>query len=288
MTLTAFGWSERPPVRIRAPCRRGSRAGPRGERASQPPPRRDGGNRAIGGDRPAACARRPRSAPICRASATSSACVWPTATAMPPSRRCSRGPAHSFAQASSERRPQLLAANVDVVFVVTAADGDLNLPRIERYLALVRESRSAPVIVLNKADLATDADATTATIAAIAPGVPVHAISARDRDGIQVLEQYFDGNKTVGFIGSSGVGKSTLTNELLGRAAQATGKCAPTTAAAGTRPRIASCSCGRKAAPSSTRRECVVWSFGIRAKTLETILTISKAWPASASFAIAA
>ncbi len=127
-------------------------------------------------------------------------------------------------QASSERRPQLLAANVDVVFVVTAADGDLNLPRIERYLALVRESKSAPVIVLNKADLATDADATTATIAAIAPGVPVHAISARDRDGIQVLEQYFGGNKTVGFIGSSGVGKSTLTNELLGRAAQATGE----------------------------------------------------------------
>jgi ribosome biogenesis GTPase / thiamine phosphate phosphatase len=127
-------------------------------------------------------------------------------------------------QASGERRPQLLAANVDVVFIVTAADGDLNLPRIERYLALVRESRSAAVIVLNKADLATDVGATTGQIAAIAPGVPVHAISARDRDGVQVLEQYFAGNQTVGFIGSSGVGKSTLTNELLGRAAQATGE----------------------------------------------------------------
>jgi ribosome biogenesis GTPase len=125
-------------------------------------------------------------------------------------------------KASGERQPQLLAANVDLVFIVTASDGDLNLPRIERYLALVRESGSAPVIVLNKADLADDVDGTTSQIAAIAPGVPVHAISARDREGIEVLEPYFAGNRTVGFIGSSGVGKSTLTNELLGHAAQAT------------------------------------------------------------------
>ncbi len=125
-------------------------------------------------------------------------------------------------KASGERRPQLLAANVDLVFIVTAPDGDLNLKRIERYLALVRESRAAPIIVLNKADLAYDAGGTTRQIAAIAPGVPVHAISARDRESIEVLEPYFAGNQTVGFIGSSGVGKSTLTNELLGRAAQAT------------------------------------------------------------------
>ena len=125
-------------------------------------------------------------------------------------------------KASGERQPQLLAANVDVVFIVTAADGDLNLPRIERYLALVRESGAAPVIVLNKADLAEDVGETTRQIAAIAPGAPVYAISARDREGVQGLEKYFAGSQTVGFIGSSGVGKSTLTNELLGRAAQAT------------------------------------------------------------------
>jgi ribosome biogenesis GTPase len=124
--------------------------------------------------------------------------------------------------ASSARQPQLLAANVDVVLIVTAPDGDLNLPRIERYLALVRDSRAAPVIVLNKADLADDVGGTTHQIGAIAPGVPVHAISARDRAGIEVLEPYFAGRRTVGLIGSSGVGKSTLTNELLGRAAQAT------------------------------------------------------------------
>jgi ribosome biogenesis GTPase len=125
-------------------------------------------------------------------------------------------------KASSERQPQLLAANVDAVFIVTAPDGDLNLPRIERYLALVRESGAAPVIVLNKADLTDDVVGTTNEIAAIAPGVPVHAISARDREGIEVLEPYFAGHQTVGLVGSSGVGKSTLTNELLGRAAQAT------------------------------------------------------------------
>ncbi len=125
-------------------------------------------------------------------------------------------------KASGERRPQLLAANVDVVFIVTAPDGDFSLPRLERYLALVRESGAAPVIVLNKADLANDVIATTGQIAAIAPGIPVHAISARTGEGIRDLERHFDGNRTVGLIGSSGVGKSTLTNELLGRAAQAT------------------------------------------------------------------
>jgi ribosome biogenesis GTPase / thiamine phosphate phosphatase len=125
-------------------------------------------------------------------------------------------------KASGEKRPQLLAANIDVVFIVTAPDGDFNLPRIERYLALVSDSGAAPVIVLNKADLTDDVPGTTEQITAIAPGVPVHAISARQREGVRELEEYFGGNRTVGLIGSSGVGKSTLTNNLLGREAQAT------------------------------------------------------------------
>lgn len=125
-------------------------------------------------------------------------------------------------KASGESRPQLLAANIDVVFIVTAPDGDFNLPRIERLLALVADSGATPVIVLNKSDLTDDIAATTDQISAVAPGIPVHAISARARHRIADLEQYFDGNRTVGLIGSSGVGKSTLTNELLGRAAQAT------------------------------------------------------------------
>ena len=125
-------------------------------------------------------------------------------------------------KASGEPRPQLLAANVDVVFIMTALDGDFNVPRIERYLELVRESGATPVIVVNKADLENDVIGATGQIEAIAQDVPIHAISARGPDGARELEQYFGGNRTVVLIGSSGVGKSTLTNQLLGRAAQAT------------------------------------------------------------------
>lgn len=124
-------------------------------------------------------------------------------------------------KASGENRPQLLAANVDTVFIVTAPDGDFNLPRIERLLALVADSAAAPVIVLNKADLTDDAAGMMEQIATVAPGVPLHAISARAHR-ISGIERHFDGNRTIALIGSSGVGKSTLTNELLGRAAQAT------------------------------------------------------------------
>jgi ribosome biogenesis GTPase len=125
-------------------------------------------------------------------------------------------------KASGENRPQLLAANIDVVFIMTTPDGDLNFPRIERYLALVRESGAIPVIVVNKADLTNDAIGITRRIAGIAPGVAIHAISARTCDRVRDLERYFDGNRTIAFVGSSGVGKSSLTNLLLGRAAQAT------------------------------------------------------------------
>lgn len=124
--------------------------------------------------------------------------------------------------AAGKKRPQLLAANIDVVFIVTAPDGDFNLPRLERYLALVRESGADPVIVVNKSDLTSDVVGITGQIAAIAPGVPIHAISARRDDSIDVLEAYLEGNRTIVFVGSSGVGKSSLTNRLMGHAVQAT------------------------------------------------------------------
>lgn len=125
-------------------------------------------------------------------------------------------------RASGESRPQLLAANIDVVFIMTAPDADLNLPRLERYLALVRSSGATPVIVVNKADLVHDAIEVNDRIASIAFGVPIHAVSARSLTLIPDLERFFDGNRTIALVGSSGVGKSTLTNLLLGRAAQAT------------------------------------------------------------------
>jgi ribosome biogenesis GTPase len=124
-------------------------------------------------------------------------------------------------KASGENRPQLLAANVDTVFIVTAPDGDFNLPRIERLLALVADSAAAPVIVLNKADLVDDVVGMMEQIERVAPGVPIHAISAHV-DRFSDIERHFSGNPTIALIGSSGVGKSTLTNALLGRAAQAT------------------------------------------------------------------
>lgn len=125
-------------------------------------------------------------------------------------------------KASGEDRPQVLAANIDFVFIVTAPDGDFNPARLERLLALVGDSGAAPVVILNKADLADDVGIFTGQIAAHANGVPVHVISARSREGLDAFEHYFSKNQTVGLIGSSGVGKSTLTNMLLGHDAQAT------------------------------------------------------------------
>ncbi len=125
-------------------------------------------------------------------------------------------------KAAGERRPQLLAANVDVVMIVMALDGDFNMPRLERYLALVEASGAAAVVVANKADLSDDLESKSRQIRATAPGVPVHAISARASDAVCQLEPYFEDNRTIALIGSSGVGKSTLTNLLLGEALQAT------------------------------------------------------------------
>jgi ribosome biogenesis GTPase len=125
-------------------------------------------------------------------------------------------------KASGAPEPQLLAANVDVVFIVTALGGDFNLPRMKRYLALVQQSGADPVILVNKSDLEDDVFGSAGRIEGIGHDIPVHVISARAQESIQVLEQYFASTRTVVLIGSSGVGKSTLTNQLLGRDAQAT------------------------------------------------------------------
>jgi ribosome biogenesis GTPase len=125
-------------------------------------------------------------------------------------------------QAAGEWRPQLIAANVDIVLIVTALDGDFNLERIGRYLAVIREGGAEPVIIINKADIATNVDEARAELAKVAPNVTVHVLSARRPGDVAVLEHYFEGGKTVAFVGSSGVGKSTLTNKLLGDPIQAT------------------------------------------------------------------
>jgi ribosome biogenesis GTPase len=100
---------------------------------------------------------------------------------------------------SGEERPQLLAANVDVVFIVTAPDGDFNPPRFVRLLALVAESTAIPVIVLNKADMTFDVAGAMEQIANVAPRAVIHAVSAHAHS-TPALEQHFGGNRTVALI----------------------------------------------------------------------------------------
>ena len=123
---------------------------------------------------------------------------------------------------SDRAREQVVAANVDTVFLVTALGRDLNTRRIERYLTMAWESAAAPVIVLTKTDLRPDHTAELAAVEAVAFGVPVHATSAVTGDGLDQLEPYLGGGWTVALLGSSGVGKSTLVNRLAGHDVLAT------------------------------------------------------------------
>jgi ribosome biogenesis GTPase len=111
---------------------------------------------------------------------------------------------------------QVLAANVDTVFLVAGLDRDFNLRRLERYLTLAWESGAQPVIVLNKADVCSDVESCVEDSESVAFGVPVHAVSALRSDGLDALRSYVGTGQTVALLGSSGVGKSTLINSFLG------------------------------------------------------------------------
>jgi ribosome biogenesis GTPase / thiamine phosphate phosphatase len=111
---------------------------------------------------------------------------------------------------------QIVAANIDVVFLVMGLDGDYNPRRLERYLLMAYESGASPVVLLNKLDVAPDLDAAMAEIRAVAVGTPVHAISAKSRQGLDVIEPYLGTGRTGALLGSSGAGKSTLVNALVG------------------------------------------------------------------------
>jgi ribosome biogenesis GTPase len=112
---------------------------------------------------------------------------------------------------------QVVAANIDTVFLVAGLDHDFNPRRLERYLLVAQESGAAPVIVLNKADLADDARARVAETQALAPAVPVHAVSCLDPGTLEALRPHLGFGRTGALLGSSGVGKSTIVNRLIGR-----------------------------------------------------------------------
>ena len=110
---------------------------------------------------------------------------------------------------------QPIAANIDLVFLVSGLDGDFNLRRIERYLALAIESGAAPVIVLNKADLCPDLPARyVSQTAEVSGGAPVVAVHTCDAAGLDPLCPYLAVGHTVALLGSSGVGKSSIVNAL--------------------------------------------------------------------------
>ncbi|MEJ2187212.1 MAG: ribosome small subunit-dependent GTPase A [Gemmatimonadota bacterium] len=130
-----------------------------------------------------------------------------------------------FVRAAAGRaaRPQVVAANVDRVFVVFGLDAGANLHAIERYLARVWAGGAEPQVVLNKADLAPDAAAAAAEVEGRCPGLPVHVVSALAADGLDGVRAAIPPGCTVALVGPSGAGKSTLANALLGEDRLATG-----------------------------------------------------------------
>jgi ribosome biogenesis GTPase len=122
----------------------------------------------------------------------------------------------------SPTEAQVLAANLDTVFVVTGLDGDFNLRRLERYLTLAWESGATPALVLTKADLCGDPLGALLEVEQVALGVPAHIVSNVTGEGLDELAQYLRPARTIALLGSSGVGKSTLANRLLGQELQAT------------------------------------------------------------------
>lgn len=117
--------------------------------------------------------------------------------------------------AGTDRQEQVVAANVDSLFVCMSLNNDFNLRRLERYLAIAWESGATPVVLLTKADLCDDVQSKVIEVERIAIGVDVLTVASLDGDYNAVLP-YIQEGRTVAFIGSSGVGKSTLINRLLG------------------------------------------------------------------------
>jgi len=111
---------------------------------------------------------------------------------------------------------QVIAANIDFLFIVTSFNLEFNIKRIERYLTLAFDNELKPVIILSKEDLCDNTDEIISEVRSIAEGVDIHPISSIENKGLEELKKYLEGNRTAAVVGSSGVGKSTLINVLTG------------------------------------------------------------------------
>jgi ribosome biogenesis GTPase len=118
--------------------------------------------------------------------------------------------------AGEATREQVVAANIDVVFVVMGLDRDYSLRRLERYLLMARESGATPAVILTKPDLCADLPSRLNEVTALAGDIVVHVVNARVGDGLDRLRQDVPAGRTAALLGSSGVGKSTIINGLAG------------------------------------------------------------------------
>ncbi len=142
---------------------------------------------------------------------------------LPRKNALSRGAAGAHGKQDMQpNKEQVIAANLDTIFIVTGTDRDFNIRRIERYLTLVYNCGLNPVIILTKADLHQNPEPFVSQVKDVTFGVPVHLVSANESLGLMSLESYIVKGKTISMLGSSGAGKSTLVNRLYGKIVQST------------------------------------------------------------------
>ena len=187
--------------------------------------------------------------------------------------------------AGSDRKEQLVATNIDIVFLCMALNQDFNVRRLERYLSIAWDSGAKPVVVLTKSDICEDIEEKLLAVQEAAPGVRIIKTTALETTGIEEILPYLSAGTTAAFLGSSGVGKSTLLTDyweknVLQRVVLGM------TIKGGIQRRIGNCCFYRMAGWSLIHRECVNLACGMRKAVSTVLFWILKNWYCNAVFAI--